>query len=58
MTMTSEYKLEVSLQLVEELANLIEDNEYEQFLSQHLISMKVELERQLTNIQFHSTIKE
>jgi hypothetical protein len=58
MTMTSEYKLEVSLQLVEELSNLIEDNEYEQFLSQHLIPIKVELERQLTNIQFHSTIKE
>jgi hypothetical protein len=56
--MTPEYKLEVSLQLVEELANLIKDNEYEQFLSQHIIPIKVELERQLTNIQFHSNIKE
>ena len=56
--MTPEYKLEVSLQLVEELANLIEENEYEQFFTQHLIPIKVELERQLTNIQYHSNIKQ
>jgi hypothetical protein len=56
--MTLEYKLEISLQLIEELTNLFEGNEYEQFLSQHLIPIKVELERQLTNIEFHSKIKE
>lgn len=56
--MTEEYKLEVALQLVEELSNLIESNEYEQFFNQHLISVKVELERQLTNLQSQSKIKE
>lgn len=56
--MTEEYKLEVSLQLVEELSNLIEGNEYEQFFNQHLIPVKVELERQLTNLQSQSKIKE
>lgn len=58
MALTPEYKLEVSLQLIEELENLVKDNEYEQFLSQHLIPIKVELERQLTNIQYHSNIEE
>jgi hypothetical protein len=56
--MTEEYKLEVALQLVEELSNLIEGNEYEQFFVSHLVPVKVELERQLTNIQYHSTIQE
>lgn len=56
--MNPEYKLQVSIQLVEELSNLIEGNEYEMFFSQHLIPIKIELERQLTNIQYHSTIQE
>jgi hypothetical protein len=55
--MTEEYKLEVALRLIEELTNLIEGNEYEQFLCQHLIPTKYELERQLTNLQHHSKIK-
>jgi hypothetical protein len=56
--MTPEYKLEVALQLVGELSNLIEHNEYEQFFSQHLLPVEFELKRQLTNLQTHSTIKE
>jgi hypothetical protein len=56
--MTEQHKLEIGLQLIEELANLIEGNEYEQFFSQHLIPVKVEMERQLTNLQHHSKIKE
>lgn len=56
--MTPEYKLEISLQLIEELANLIEGNKYEQFFAQHLIPIKYELQRQLTNLQYQSTIKE
>lgn len=56
--MTEEYKFEVSLQLVEELSNFIKGNEYEQFFVQHLIPVKVELERQLTNLQTQSRIKE
>ena len=56
--MTPEYKLEVALQLVEELTNLIEHNEYEQFFVSHLLPVEFELKRQLTNLQTHSTIKE
>lgn len=56
--MNPEHKLQVSIQLVEELSKLIEDNDYERFFSQHLIPIKIELERQLTNIQFHSKIHE
>jgi TorA maturation chaperone TorD len=56
--MTPEYKLEVALQLVEELTKLVEHNEYEQFFAQHLIPIKYEIIRQLTNLQTHSTIKE
>jgi predicted RNA-binding protein with EMAP domain len=56
--MTPEHKLVVALQLVEELSNLIEGNEYEQFFTQHLIQVDFELKRQLTNLQFNTTIKE
>ena len=56
--MTEEQKLEKSLELVDKLTDLIEGNEYEQFLCQCLISIQVELTRQLTNIQHHSKIKE
>jgi hypothetical protein len=56
--MTPEYKLEVALQLVEELTKLVEHNEYEQFFSQHLLPMEFEINRQLTNIRSNLTIKE
>ena len=56
--MNPEYKFEVSLQLLEELENLIKDNEYENFFIQHIIPIRVELERQLTNLQYHSKIEE
>lgn len=55
--MDPEYKLQVSLQLTEELAKLIEGNEYEMFFTQHIIPIKIELERQLTIIQYHSKIQ-
>jgi hypothetical protein len=47
--MTSEQKLKDALQHINELTDLIEGNEYQQFLYQHLISIEVELKRQLTN---------
>jgi len=56
--MTPEQKLIVALQLVEDLANLIEGNEYEMFFTQHLLPMDFELKRQLTNLKHHSKIKE
>ena len=56
--MTEEYKFEVALQLVEELTNLLEHNEYEQFFTSHLLPVEFEIKRQLTNLQTHSKIKE
>lgn len=53
-----EYKLEIALQLVEQLTDLLDGNEYQQFFYQHIIPVEVELKRQLTNIQYHSTIQE
>ena len=55
--MTSESQLEVALRLVEELSILIEGNECNLFLSQHLIPIQIELERQLTNLQSDIKIK-
>lgn len=52
--MNSEQKLEVSLQHIDDLFQLVQDNEYEKFLVSHLFPMKFELERQLTNL-LHST---
>jgi hypothetical protein len=57
MKMTSESQLEVALRLVEELSILIEGNECNLFLSQHLIPIQIELERQLTNLQSDIKIK-
>jgi hypothetical protein len=56
--MTPEYKFEVALQLVEELTKLVEGNEYEQFFVSHLLPVEFEIKRQLTNLQYQSTIKE
>lgn len=56
--MTPEYKLQISIQLVEELVNVLEGNEYETFFSQHLIPVKIELARQLTNLELNSKIEE
>lgn len=56
--MTEEMKLILALMQIENLTNLIEGNEYQKFLYGHLISVQVELQRQLTKIQHSSTIKE
>lgn len=56
--MTEEYKIQVALEFVEELINLTKENEYEQFFEKHLFPVKFELERQLTNLNSHSKIKE
>jgi hypothetical protein len=36
---------------------LIKDNEYQQFLYSHLMSIQIELQRQLTNLNHSSKIK-
>lgn len=44
-------KLILALQQIDNLTSLLEGNEYQSFLYSNLIKTKVELERQLTNIQ-------
>jgi hypothetical protein len=56
--MTEELKLIFAKMQIQNLASLLEGNEYQQFLYSRLISIDVELQRQLTNIQHHSKIKE
>jgi hypothetical protein len=56
--MTEELKLILAKMQIQNLVSLIEGNEYQQFLYSRLISIDVELQRQLTNIQYRSKIKE
>ena len=48
--MTEQTKLILAQMQIENISNLIKDNEYERFMNSHLISLKVEIERQLSNI--------
>ena len=50
--MNLETKLVFALEHIAHLEDLIEDNEYEQYLSQNLSTMKYEFETQLSNEQF------
>ena len=54
--MKDKAKIILALKQVENIASLIVGNEYEQYLVSKLISIKVELERQLTNLSVHSRI--
>ncbi len=51
-------KVILALMQIDNLTQLLEGNEYQTFLYSHLSSIKVELERQLTNLKHSSTIKE
>ena len=51
-------KIILALQQINNITSLLEDNEYQQFLYGKLISIRCELERQLTNLTHHSKIKE
>ena len=51
-------KLHLALIQVNNLIELLKDNEYKVMMYAHLISIRVELQRQLTNIQHSSKIKE
>lgn len=46
--------LKKSLELIEELFTLLKDNEYSIFMSRNLFSIKFELERQLSLINYDS----
>ena len=56
--MNDQTKLILALMQIENLTSLIKDNEYQKFLYSHLISVQVELQRQLTNLTHSSKIKE
>jgi hypothetical protein len=44
-----------ALMQVENISELLKGNEYEHYLSAHLLNIKYELERQLTNLQNYPT---
>lgn len=52
--MNEETKLILALYQIENLTSLLSQNEYQQFLYSHLIPIKVELQRQLTNLSHSS----
>ena len=56
--MTEEAKLHMALIQIQNLMLLTTGNEYQQFLHNHLVSVQVELQRQLTNLTHSSKIKE
>ena len=56
--MTEEAKLHMALIQVQNLMLLTTGNEYEKFLQSKLIGVQVELQRQLTNTQHSTKIKE
>jgi len=45
--MNKEVKLILALQQVNNIASLVGENEYKQFLYSHLISVEIELKRQI-----------
>lgn len=51
-------KLLLSLQQVDNLTSLLEGNEYQEYFYFRLIQIQVELQRQLTNLQNSSKLKE
>ena len=56
--MKDEVKLILALQQINNLTDLLQGNEYQLFLYGHLISVRCELERQLTNLTHNANIKE
>jgi predicted RNA-binding protein with EMAP domain len=51
--MNEKERLLLALQQINNITNLIQDNQYKQFLYGKLISVEVELQRQLTNLTYH-----
>jgi hypothetical protein len=56
--MNGQTKFILALMQIDNLTSLLEGNEYQKFFYSHLISIQVELQRQLTNLKDSSTIKE
>ena len=55
--MDRQTKLILALYQVDNIINLIEDNEYKQYMFMHLNPVFYELERQLTNLTIADKIK-
>lgn len=56
--MNDQTKLILALMQIDNLTSLLEGNDYQSFLYSHLISVQIELQRQLTNLSHSTTIKE
>jgi hypothetical protein len=49
--MNNQTKFILALMQIENISELMKDNEYEQFMVSHLMPLKVEIERQLSNLK-------
>jgi len=47
--MTEKEKLVIALMQIDSLTELLQDNEYQQFLYRHLVNINAELKRQLNH---------
>ncbi len=56
--MNQSTKILFALMQIDNITSLIEGNEYQKFLYSHLISIQIELQRQLTNLKHSTTIEE
>ena len=56
--MDRKLKLILALQQIENVYNLLQEGEYVAFFSSHLLPIKYEIQRQLTNINHSTKIKE
>ena len=51
--MNEKARLLMALQQINNIADLIQDNKYRDFMYSRLVSVEVELQRQLTNLTYH-----
>jgi hypothetical protein len=56
--MNEQTKLILALMQIENLISLLQQNPYQQYLHSRLIQMQVEINRQLTNTNLYTKIKE
>lgn len=56
--MNRQTKLILALQQTENIYSLLQEGEYAAFFASHLLPIKFEIERQLTNLSHSSKIKE
>ena len=51
--MNEKTRLILALQQINNITSLLQDNKYKNFLYSNLITIEVELQRQLTNLTYH-----